>query len=100
MRQRTLFKIVLWLLVLALPCLLVPLSSELSRRVTQESLAMLEQNIRRATVQCYALEGFYPPSLSYLERYGVLVDQSRYFVDYRYVAANLLPSVTVLAVTQ
>ena len=100
MRQRTLFKIVLWLLVLALPFLLVTLSSELSRRVTQESLAMLEQNIRRATVQCYALEGFYPPSLSYLERYGVLVDQSRYFVDYRYVAANLLPSVTVLAVTQ
>ena len=100
MRQRVLFKVVLWLLVLALPFLLVPLSSELSRRVTQESLAMLEQNIRRATVQCYALEGFYPPSLSYLERYGVLVDQSRYFVDYRYVAANLLPSVTVLAVSQ
>ena len=40
----------------------------------------------------------YPPSLEYLkETYGVQVDEERYFVDYRYVASNLMPDITVLA---
>ena len=48
-------------------------------------------------MQCYALEGAYPANLSHLEgRYGVQVDESRFFVDYQYVAANLMPDITVL----
>ena len=52
--------------------------------------------LKRAIVTCYAVEGQYPPSLSYLyENYGVSVDESRYAVYYDVVAANLMPSVQV-----
>ena len=73
-------------------------SSFLGGRVSREALDLAENSIRRAAVQCYALEGFYPPDLDYLTgRYGVSVDTQRYFVDYQYVASNLMPDITVLS---
>ena len=69
----------------------------LGSRADQEALDLTAQAIRRAAVQCYALEGAYPANLDHLtERYGVQVDESRFFVDYQYVAANLMPDITVL----
>ena len=51
-----------------------------------------------STVKGSLLEGFYPASLDYLEAYyGVSIDDRLYFVDYRYVASNLMPDITVLA---
>ena len=50
-----------------------------------------------AAVQCYALEGAYPQSLSYLEEnYGVQVNHSRFIVSYEAYASNQLPAVAVL----
>lgn len=72
-------------------------SGRLAGRADSEALELTARSIRRAAVQCYALEGAYPPSLSYLEEhYAVAVDESRCFVDYQYVAANLMPDITVL----
>jgi hypothetical protein len=66
-------------------------------RVSAESLQLLRTAITRASVECYALEGFYPKSLDYLtEHYGVAVDDGQYFVDYRYLGSNLMPEVMVL----
>ena len=57
----------------------------------------LEDAIRRSAVHCYATEGSYPASLSYLEdHYGIQVDDSRYLVDYEAFASNLMPSITVI----
>ena len=65
-------------------------------RVSQEDLDMAQESVRRAAVECYALEGFYPPDLAYLqEHYGLAVDLDRYFVDYQYIASNLVPDITV-----
>jgi len=62
-----------------------------------EGTRLAEESIRRASVQCYALEGFYPRNLDYLiERYGIMVDRDTYFVHYQYTADNLAPDVTVL----
>lgn len=87
-------------LILALvliPFSLLYVSGLLGSRTSEEGLRMQEESIRRAAVECYALEGYYPPSLSYLtERYGVSVDTGHYFVDYQYVASNLMPDITVL----
>ena len=61
--------------------------------------AMREQAAQslRAAVQCYALEGAYPQSLSYLEEnYGVQVNHSRFIVSYEAYASNQLPAVAVL----
>ena len=72
-------------------------SGALALRADNESLELAARSIRRAAVQCYALEGAYPPSLHYLKTYyGVTVDEDRCFVDYQYVAANLMPDITVL----
>lgn len=52
--------------------------------------------IQRGIVTCYAVEGQYPPSLSYLyDNYGVSVDESRYAVFYDVFASNVMPSVQV-----
>lgn len=80
-----------------LPTVLYLSARTLGSRADDESRDLAEQSIRRAAVQCYALEGAYPVSWDHLkEVYGVSVDESRYFVDYQYVASNLMPDITVL----
>lgn len=88
-------------LLVLIPLILLYVSGLLGSKTSAENLRMQAESIRRAAVECYALEGYYPPSLSYLtERYGVSVDTGRYFVDYQYVASNLMPDITVLPVGQ
>jgi hypothetical protein len=60
----------------------------------QESL---EVAIARDIVQCYAIEGQYPPTLEYMEEhYGLTYDKNTFFVDYQPIAANLYPDYTVI----
>lgn len=62
-----------------------------------QSRELIEKAVRRSAVQCYAIEGAYPVSMEDLEeRYGLRVDQERWMVDYRYVADNLSPDITVI----
>lgn len=57
----------------------------------------LRDAIRRASVQCYAIEGRYPPSVEYLEdHYGIVIDRDRYYVFYDGWASNVMPDITVL----
>ena len=47
-------------------------------------------------MQCYAIEGFYPQSLSYLEdKYGLYLDRGNYIIDYRFTGSNIMPDITV-----
>lgn len=63
----------------------------------EESLASLRNAIQRACVQCYAIEGRYPPSTEYLEEhYGIVIDRDRYHVFYDGWASNVMPDITVL----
>lgn len=63
----------------------------------REGRQQLEDALRRSCVACYAAEGIYPPSLSYLEQhYGVQIDKDRYTVFYEVFADNLMPEITVL----
>lgn len=62
-----------------------------------QSRQALEDSLRRAAVHCYAVEGRYPPSLTYLTtHYGVHVNRAQFTVYYQKVAANLMPDITVL----
>lgn len=64
-----------------------------------QALRLTEESIRRAAVQCYALEGFYPVNINYLmEHYGILPDTSRFIIHYQFIADNLLPDITVLPI--
>ena len=61
-----------------------------------EGLGITEKAIHRAVVQCYAIEGAYPPNLEYIEEnYGVQIDRDKYFVYYEAYAQNIMPDLIV-----
>lgn len=61
-----------------------------------EQARITEQAVRRAAVQCYALEGYYPPSIEYLKQhYGLILDTNRYVYHYRSIGNNLMPEIKV-----
>lgn len=63
----------------------------------QNSSKLLLQKIDRAIVNCYAIEGAYPPSFEYLENnYGIQVDSQKYYVDYQIFAANIKPEIRLV----
>lgn len=56
----------------------------------------VKEAIEKACIQCYALEGSYPPDLNYLgDHYGIQLDHERYFYYYEIFASNLMPDVEV-----
>jgi len=62
-----------------------------------EGLRLLEESVKRAVVECYALEGRYPESIAHIEqRYGVIIDRSKYNVHYSIFAPNIMPDITVI----
>lgn len=62
-----------------------------------EGRKRLEDSVRRTAVSCYAAEGFYPPSVDYMEQHwGLQYEKSRYVVCYEVFASNLMPQITVL----
>ena len=66
-------------------------------RTQEDQLNALTDAVRRASVQCYAIEGRYPPSVEYLEEhYGIVIDRNRYNVFYDGWASNVMPDITVL----
>lgn len=57
----------------------------------------LEKNLRKNIVHCYAVEGTYPPNLTYLqEHYGFYYDKNRFFIDYNSIGSNLIPDITII----
>lgn len=71
--------------------------SSLSESTITRQQESLETALNRDIIHCYAVEGFYPPSLSYIEEhYGLVYDKDLFFVDYQPVGSNLHPDVTIL----
>ena len=69
------------------------------KQMAAESLRLTEESVRRAAVQCYALEGAYAADLQYLiDNYGIRPDTSRFVVHYMFVGDKLLPDITVIAI--
>lgn len=61
---------------------------------TEQNLILTENAVRKATIQCYANEGFYPPNLQYIEeKYNVTIDYSKFNVTYDCAAANVMPNI-------
>ena len=67
---------------------------------SNENLALTERAIRSSVVNCYAIEGFYPQSVEYLEEhYGLLIDHKKYDVFYELLDGSLynMPGIKVTA---
>jgi len=71
--------------------------SDVSSKTAETGAVTLEQALLKGIVHCYASEGRYPESLSYLmEHYPVYYDEELYFVDYQVLGENIFPDVTII----
>lgn len=71
--------------------------SGVGQTTEEERMRSVEKAISKATVQCYAVEGQYPPSLAYLEdHYGLSLDYDKYIIQYDVFASNIMPTILVM----
>ena len=67
-----------------------------AEKADSSAVSTLERAIRRAAVQCYAIEGFYPIELEYLvENYGVIIDEAKFTIYYQADTPNYIPVIMV-----
>jgi hypothetical protein len=86
----------LFLLVVVLIVFLLACRSVSNTNSSQEKV-ILGNALERSITQCYALEGAYPSSLTYLEdNYGLTYDHDRFFIDYQYIGDNLRPDTIII----
>jgi hypothetical protein len=85
-------------LVFLLLCVLLFLVLGSSGKDLEEDGAMAIQDaVRRHALQCYVVEGVYPPDLAYLEEnYGLQVNTRDYYVVYDAFASNIPPTIRVI----
>jgi hypothetical protein len=70
--------------------------SQLGSRSREAGRQVARDAIERAVMQCYALEGAYPPDLDYLQQnYGLILDEQHYVYLYEVVAGNIHPIIGV-----
>jgi hypothetical protein len=70
---------------------------QMGRRVDVEQVARLQEVLHRAAISCYAVEGRFPPSLDYLvSNYGVVIDYSKFIVEFDVVSRNAMPIIEVI----
>lgn len=75
--------------------------SFISSTSSRDQKQILTDAIAKDIIHCYAVEGYYPPSLAYIEdHYGLTYDSSKYIVDYVPIGDNIMPSVTIVEIKQ
>lgn len=96
MRNNTLFRAIIFFLVM-----LIFFGTALGRlQESQQAQGqiLLEDAVRKSAVACYASEGFYPPSVAYLqEHYGLQWNSKKYIIHYEIFASNLMPEITIIS---
>ncbi|MDR2587104.1 MAG: hypothetical protein LBC23_02430 [Coriobacteriales bacterium] len=96
----------LWTLVfVALVCVLViGGSGGWSNTVTDKQAQFVADSVRRSAIQCYAIEGSFPPTIGGVEylrdNYGLTIDSKRYVVYYESLGDNLIPQIRVVPIPQ
>ena len=85
-------------LLIACLCFVLTAVGNVETGQKQESEKRVEDTIKKAVVNCYAIEGRYPATLDYVEEYyGLQINRERYDVFYEVFADNIMPEITVLS---
>lgn len=59
--------------------------------------AALQRAIDRDIIHCYSLEGFYPPSIDYMEEnYGLTFNHDRFLINYQRMGSNVMPTYIII----
>ena len=76
----------------------VALSAAAVENRRSENLRIIENGVRKAAAECYAVEGFYPDNIGYLiENYDLHIDKNSCIVHYSPVSSNIMPDIKVIA---
>lgn len=68
-----------------------------AEELEKETLQAISTAVQKAALQCYAIEGAYPPDLDYLkENYGLNINTEDYYVVYNAYADNQVPDIRVV----
>ena len=60
-----------------------------------ERVKTVEDAIQKAAIQCYAIEGSYPPFDYLVEHYGLIINSDAYYYHYEFIASNIKPVIAV-----
>lgn len=66
-----------------------------ARTADFERVKTVEEAIQKAAVQCYAIEGSYPPIEYLVAHYGLVINESAYYYHYEFIASNIMPVIAV-----
>ncbi len=78
-------------------CVALTAIGRVEQREQAENEKRVEDTIKKAVINCYAIEGAYPATLEYIEEhYGLIVDRERYDVFYEIFADNIMPEIAVI----
>ena len=73
--------------------------TRISGDMDDKQIEIAENTIRRYAAQCYAVEGFFPEDLGYLEEnYGLHLNIEKFVYHYVYVGSNILPEISIFLI--
>ena len=62
----------------------------------KQNLLIIKQSAQRAAVECYSVEGVYPPGIDYLvDNYSFTYNSDKYYIFYETFASNVMPTIEV-----
>lgn len=94
MNRRDILAAIVFVLLLAMACVLV---DNVTRTSAEAELELVRSAVKNAALTCYAVEGAYPEDIGYLrEYYGLGYNEERYLVTYDAFASNVMPDIRVV----
>ena len=93
MNSRDIIKLLTMLLCIVIAFMVV---NRVSSTQDREESSIVREAIVNAAMTCYAVEGGFPDSITYLrDYYRLAYDEDRYMVTYEYNGSNLSPDIYV-----
>ena len=68
----------------------------ISNMGSEQGIKLTREAAVRTAVECYAIEGIYPPNVQYMEdNYNLRYDKTKYYIHYDAFASNIMPTIEV-----
>ena len=68
----------------------------ISNMGSEQGIKLTREAAIRTAVECYAIEGIYPPNVKYMEdNYNLSYDKTKYYIHYDAFASNIMPTIAV-----
>ena len=84
------------LFVIVISAVLIAGIFYISNMGNEQGLKLTNEAAVRTMIECYAIEGIYPPNVQYMvDNYNLSYDDTKYFIHYDAFASNIMPTIDV-----